>query len=730
MPLALRQPDGPPVADLQHFADLAEVAQVLSMSQGHLRRLCDQIQHKQLAAMMRSPEGGRPQWYIARAYHPGLARGAIGIANREPDVSHLTKAQQAAMYARRDCVVALRQAREARPGLMRDWLPDLVGELQQRFAGVITISRSTLLRWDKVYGGPKDLLLLADSRGGRRNGEADPAAWDALKDLLASDQRMPLRQAWRLVRDMARQHNWHWPSYDQVRRQMPQHLPPHIMAANREPDAFRRQFAPFIEQHREKWAAGECWVGDHRQMNLWCTWGPRKKLLRPWLTAWLDWRSRRVVGWTLAPKPTSSTILAAFRHGLLDPVNAGGPDHVWVDNGKDYSAYVFHGSTKQQRRRRQTMSVDVEIAGGLFRGCGVEPHFSLAYNPNGKARIERFFDTVESFDQSFATYCGRNPGDKPELLQQVLDKAIEIPTFDHVFSRLADWIKGRNAMPPAERDSDHLVEQLDGLSPDEYLTTNLQRRRALPPPHTLDLLLQHWHKPVTLHRNGVSIIIAGVKRSYGATAPELRPLKPGKDLKGNTVPGQEVLVCYDPRDLSRVRVLRMDGSFVCEAPANHVSAHDESELREAIAEKRRYQNAVKVRRKLRAHEFMSAEEAYAQTLRQDRADQPTPAHDLPTKIVPSMFEVASEDLRKQRDRRKAAGSEDHEPLDLSGFGGGIAALASIAPRRDFDDDEPLQLNLTTAVGDDGDDDTDVLDLGRPTEAADDASGGHILDALK
>ena len=41
--------------------------------------------------------------------------------------------------------------------------------------------------------------------------------------------------------------------------------------------------------------------------------------------------------------PNSTTILAALRHGLKDERNFGGPRAVWIDNGKDYDAWLFHG---------------------------------------------------------------------------------------------------------------------------------------------------------------------------------------------------------------------------------------------------------------------------------------------------------------------------------------------------------------------------------------------------
>src|SRR5690606_657111 len=93
----------------------------------------------------------------------------------------------------------------------------------------------------------------------------------------------------------------------------------------------------------------QCWVGDHAQLDLVCRFGV--KLIRPWITIWQDWRTRRVVGWCLSESPDSTTLLAALRMGLLAPANFGGPDLVWIDNGKDYDSYTLHGRTKKERQQ-------------------------------------------------------------------------------------------------------------------------------------------------------------------------------------------------------------------------------------------------------------------------------------------------------------------------------------------------------------------------------------------
>jgi len=68
---------------------------------------------------------------------------------------------------------------------------------------------------------------------------------------------------------------------------------------------------PYIPQRTDRYDPGEAWVGDHCQLDFWVRAG--KKMFRPWLTAWQDWKTRRIVGYTLAESPNSDTILSALR---------------------------------------------------------------------------------------------------------------------------------------------------------------------------------------------------------------------------------------------------------------------------------------------------------------------------------------------------------------------------------------------------------------------------------
>jgi hypothetical protein len=82
-------------------------------------------------------------------------------------------------------------------------------------------------------------------------------------------------------------------------------------------------------------------------------------------------------------------------------------------------------------------------------------------------------------------------------------------------------------------------------------------------PEALHLLLQQWHKPVTVGRNGITLNIVGRAVSYGQFEPALSPFKALR--KADRRP---VLVSYDPEDLGSIRVYTERYEYVCTATMN------------------------------------------------------------------------------------------------------------------------------------------------------------------
>ncbi len=709
--ILVAQPDTP---DWSMLVDVREAARLLGVNADHLSRRCrTDLSGRGLAFYLKPPGGGKARWFVHRSYNLKLAPGAAGRSYRAPDLSCYTERQQQAAWQRAACVDTFNEYRVDRTDNQHDWLPGLIHELGQRFPD-LSISTPSLRRWHRSYRSPIDILKLIDNRGGNTRGVADPAAWKALRDLYLDDRQPSLRSCWSRVKDLARQQDWTWCSYKSCQRQLNDRIAPDIQTRHREPSKWRGSLSPYIAQDKEAWTAGHCWVGDHKQMDLWCLFGG--KLIRPWLTAWLDWRTRRVTGWVISESPNSSTILAALRHGLMDEANHGGPSVVWIDNGKDYDCYAFHGQTKQQRLGKMNITVNEPQAAGLFKMLSIEPHFSLAYNPNGKARTERWFRSIEDFFKSLPTYAGRSTDTKPESLVRILNNRRLIPTFEHIRERFAKYVQGYN------RRSDHriddLVEDAVRLSPDDAMARWCFSRRVMADPGALDLLMQQWHKPVTVTRNGIMINVAGRNLSYGHFDPALTPFKALRK-KDRAL----LNVSFDPHDLGTIRVFDEQWRFVCETAMNGVGGRHGTDAisRRHVADlnraKAKYSKSMSFIREHRHQEYLTDSELLADAALPDETP-PTPTADRSMKLIQTPLDGQSKAVQKDR-LRKVVGAEhlDDNPL----FTGGLESLRELASARCAGIDDTESLIFDTEV-----DPSETLGASSDTDERDDR---HILDDL-
>jgi transposase InsO family protein len=607
--------------DPRKFAPIGEAADTLGLSRSMIQRRCrDQWKPAGLAVLAVPPEGGSPTWFVSRRADPRLAL-ILGDEYQEPDLSIFTQTQQREARQKVQCVNAYRELRDTEKRPQGQWLGALAKRLSEQFPD-LKVSGRSIRRWYAQYQRPVDILNLISARGGDQLRGATPEAWKFFESIFLDERKPSVKLCWRRTRDEAKINKWRWTSYEQCRRQLDDRIPPQTQAQFRSPREWRWNFRPFIEQDPESRQAGLCWIGDHAQLDMLCYLGD--KLLRPWVTAWMDWRTRKIVGYCLSASPDSSTILAALRHGLLDESNLGGPDEVHIDNGKDYDSYTFHGKTKKQRKQRISDEVhaDETLAHSTLGLLGIEAHFSIPHNPNGKSRLERWFLTMhDQFDKTFKTYCGCSPQDKPEGLNAILKDPHRIPTFDQVLSRFDDYVKGYNA------DADHSREDMKGLSPNEALEAWCPRKKVMADGPALLFCLQHWHQPVSVGRNGVTIKPRGRSISYGQFEPALIPYKGRR--------GKKVTVSYDPNDLRTIRVWDDAGRFVVAARMNQLGgmstgdAIGREQVSELIRAQRRYKEAKRIVARNAHHEYLSPQEILAAGL----TDTPKkPKRERPLKI--------------------------------------------------------------------------------------------------
>lgn len=488
---------------------------------------------------------------------------------------------------------------------------------------VLTISPRTLARWDQVFRRGGLDALAVDRRGKRKTSIIGPSA-DAVAMYWAlrnDPRRFTASKCHRLVAAEAEKRGWAWfdsvsatRRFDRANRQARG-----LILCRDGEQAYTAKAGPYIASDPESFQPNECWESDETPANAWVRM-PSGEVLRPAVTVWLDWRSRCVVGYCVSVTGNQETILAAFAsaaraHGL--------PERVHCDNGRDYSAYIFNGG--RPKRRRQTHDAGFESrAAGVFGMLGVDAHWVLPYTPNAKARVERFFRTLdEDFFKLFPSYCGNCPDNRPEAHAELAAKAVDFAEFE---ARLGEWINVYNQRP-------HSGEGMNGRTPLDVL--GLAERRRVLTDEQAKFLLAAWPRAIAVQRHGVAIRIAGQTVRYGAFDPALQRL----------AIGTKVRVAYDPADLSAISVWSLEGRFIARVEQNQrFNRKFTSEgLREALREKRRTMRAMRQVREnglaaLATDPVAAAIAAEARDAERRRKPTPTPPSGGPL-LVPVQTDV-------------------------------------------------------------------------------------------
>ena len=188
--------------------------------------------------------------------------------------------------------------------------------------------------------------------------------------------------------------------------------------------------APYLATRRGLHAkANQIWVGDHRIFDIllyndfYQHVGDRVAL-RIWGTAFLDMRTRVIVGWAWSVSPSWRSIASALRQGLSV---YGKPEICYVDNGKDFrkiGAGAQHGSLLTPATRAVPDELDefgrVTVPPGLLARLGISASHCVPYHPQSKS-IESYFSYVSKrFDRLFFKrgYTGSKPEARSDFCRE------------------------------------------------------------------------------------------------------------------------------------------------------------------------------------------------------------------------------------------------------------------------------------------------------------------------
>ncbi len=289
--------------------------------------------------------------------------------------------------------------------------------------------------------------------------------------------------------------------------------------------------------------------GDEHTLDCWvsvdCGNG-KTKPVRPVLVAWIEMRSRMIMGDVMCVHANSQTL----KQSMLKLVYSyGAPEYLLIDNGKDYTAKEMTG---RDRNDRGGLCFDSETV-GFYRSLGIKDDMrTLPYEPWGKAQIERFFGTVcRMFTRWLASYTGTLTGSltagKVKKDIQKMHENGELLTLDAFYGLWQKWLH-----------EVYMRREHGGLKEDgEQWTTPLglfencpeRYERPAPPESYAEVLLMKAER--CLVRN------IGIKRWGNCyMADELCDyIKDYVDIR------------YNPEDKTRIICYTTHGKRICEAYA-------------------------------------------------------------------------------------------------------------------------------------------------------------------
>ncbi len=402
------------------------------------------------------------------------------------------------------------------------------------------VSRATIWRWHNHFTGGKKkknsggYAALADKprsdKDKSRFFEEHPAAAAYLQNkylgegLWGQQAYDALCRDWKKIGEAGEP-----PCYDTARNFLNALPEPLKVLARAGKEAHERLCSPFIQ--RIKVPVMDWWVSDHREFDVLVRNTlfemKQEQAYRLWLTALYDWGSRKIVGFCLAPTPSSRTINSAIRMAAL---SHGFPANFYWDNGEDY---------KKVRRDLELITLS-EGAQALLERNRIGVTSAIPKRPRSKPIESWFARWSKRFDVLWRpAYVGNMPGNRPESADESQHQhkkylagkrgSSPLPTDAEFIVATVQWIEEYN---------ETRLETLDHRTPNEVMeAAHPELSRPKINPRLLDILFSERTKRIV--QKGGCVQLDGMR--YEPVDESLFAL--------GTRQGREIAILRDPYNL-------------------------------------------------------------------------------------------------------------------------------------------------------------------------------------
>ncbi len=307
----------------------------------------------------------------------------------------------------------------------------------------------------------------------------------------------------------------------------------------------------------------ELLVGDEHTFDLWVQYtapNGKVKAVRPVLVAWMDMRSRDILGDVICVKANGDTL----KESLVKVIyTAGVPKRLLIDNGKDYTKEELTGQNR--KKRNIDFDFDAETV-GFYQSIGIlGVDRALPYQAWVKA-VERLFGSVcSSFSKWFTSYTGTLTGSKTcakrkKDIDGMLERG-ELLTMEEFYEA---WEKWKNEKYRARKHRGLSDAGEKWVTPGEMFEHGPRYMKAAPPREYAAMLLMK----------------ADTARVYNQGIHKFGTLYTDYELafwKDKTVQ-----IKWDRDDVSKLYVYAPDGHKICEAVSAEVLGFGEKCSQEAL----------------------------------------------------------------------------------------------------------------------------------------------------
>ncbi|MDO4720448.1 MAG: transposase [Peptostreptococcaceae bacterium] len=379
--------------------------------------------------------------------------------------------------------------------------------------------------------------------------------------------------------ELSQEYGFEYPSYWTVNRYI-QHLMnekraknAHFLAAHGERE-YKNRVMVKGRRNTKQAKVMEYLQGDEHTFDCWVAYtnpsNGKVQAIRPTLVAWIDTKSRMVLGDVICKK-ANADILKQSLLKVIYGEQGGVPRYLIIDNGKDYTAEEMTG---RNRKDRSGLYPDADTK-GFYKSLGIEDDYrTLPYQPWGKGQIERFFGSVcEGFTKWLESYTGTLTGSKTvgkvkKDIQKMLDSG-NLLTLDEFY---AHWKKWLHEQYEVKKHHGLKLQKEKYLTPKEVFENEERYYKAAPPKEYAAMLMMKSER-VYVYNIGI--------RKFGQ---EYR----SQELTAYI--GEKVDIRWDLEDITKIYVYTTEGTFIGEALSQELLLIAPRVSQKALEEHLRMQN--------------------------------------------------------------------------------------------------------------------------------------------